>query len=128
MKKNIFTLSIILFFYAFISLATKQNAALNPVRVCLDFASKNLLTDSFGKAMMYKSIPEGGSSNSGNVVCFRISDTTKILKAANYICKRLTDSCNFTNTTLVFYDTSWRVNYDTTLSVPGKKIVTFNCP
>lgn len=127
MKKNIFIISIILGLYAFIALATSKNVEDRPENVCVNFASKNLFEDSFGKAQMFKFLSQGNGIN-GSVICYKIYDTTKCLKAANYICGRLSDSCNFTNTSLVFFDSSWNSNYDSLLGVPGRKILTFKCP
>lgn len=59
---------------------------------------------------------------------FRIFDTTKKQDFVNYFCAKNKQTCNFSNLTILIYDTSYSLNFDSSLMIRGKRILTYKCP
>lgn len=119
MKKNVLVVCIVCVAYFFISIATSPQIQSTEYENCVYNMEGKLLTPIYGRAQFIEHYKI-------DTIFYRITDTSKINVAANYICQTLKDSCGKQNTVLQFYDTAFSVR-DPIRQVSGRLVKTVKC-
>lgn len=117
--KNIFAIGLISFVYAMLAIATSKTMPLTEYEKCVYKMEDTLLSNNYGLTTFVEHYRV-------DTIFYRITDTSKINTAANYICQTLKDSCSKQNTVLQFFDTTYTIQ-DPIRQIRGRLVKTIKC-